>query len=313
MLYGVVQAYNPTDILMAQFTGDIAIIEAIELAGANWTIVVGPGTYAENVLIDKPLTLQTAEGATINPSSGVAVHIQSSDVTVDGFNLTTGGLDAHGVRISVGATGITITGNTITIGGGSTAIYADTNGVPEESKSSNWLISGNTLNAPAGVNLELYDVDAVTIDGNVFGNTAGSNVIVSSELFNLSTIAFTNNDVQGNGGGSMVAFVTDFQKFITGTRSDTVVTTMDNVTITGNTFDGWADRGLRIGDWGGEVTNVVANFNNFLAGADALVNYATASVDATNNWWGQVSGPLGGQIVEVVGTVLSTPWSIALH
>ena len=272
------------------------IIQAgIDAATSNdnyFYVEVGTGgsPYIENVVIDKLLSLNGLTGATIAPTTGCGVEIQASTVTVDNFIINTSGLDAHGIYISAGATGLTLTGNDITIGGGSTAIYADA-GASQTAKSSTWTISGNTLNAPAGVNLELYDVDVVTIDNNTFMNTAGSNVIVSSELFNLAGFTFTNNDVQGNDGGSMVAFVTDFQQYITLTRPDVITTTMDDVTITGNTFDGWAARGLRIGDWGGDVTNVVVNYNSFEGTGTALANQDAVVLNAEDNWWDSTNGP----------------------
>ncbi|MCP6726469.1 MAG: right-handed parallel beta-helix repeat-containing protein [Patescibacteria group bacterium] len=245
---------------------------AVDDAAPDDTINVAAGTYVENVIVDLALTLQGTPGATIAPATGVGVEIQASSVTVDGFTINTWGLNAHGVWISVSATSLTLTGNDIVIDGYSTAIYADA-GVSQTVKSSGWTISGNTLSAAVGVNLELYDVDAVTVDDNVFGITAGSNVIVSSELFDLTGIAFTNNDVQGNNGGSMVAFVTDFQGIALGgiVRNDGILTAMDDVTVAGNTFAGWDSRALRFGDWGNPVTNVVVNSNIFNMSVDSEV------------------------------------------
>jgi len=272
--------------------GDHATIgAAITAATAGDTITVAAGTYAENVVVSKALTLQGAAGATIAPATGHGVEITASNVTVDGFTITP--LDSaddialgiaisvagsgvtisnntittlgknHGIWVGVSFTGLAVTDNVITVGGVATSIYAD-GGPSQTVKSSGWTISGNTLDASLGVNLELYDVDAVTVDDNTFEiATTMSNIIVSSELFDLTgPIVFTNNNVKGNGGGSMVAFVTDFQVYL-GTRVDAFVTTMDDVTIAGNTIAGWASRGLRFGDWGGAVTNVVVNSNTF--------------------------------------------------
>lgn len=293
---------------------------AIDAAAGGETITAALGTYTENVVVDKGLSLQGVSGNIIAPTTGCGVEIQASTVTVDGFTINTLGTDAHGLHISIGATDLTLTDNVITIGGYSTAIYADA-GPSQSAKSSGWTISGNTLSAPAGVNMELYDVDVVTVDDNTFMNALGSNVIFSSELFDLTgPIVFTNNDVQGNDGGSMVAFVTDFQQLITVTRPDVIVTTMDDVTITGNTFDGWAARGLRIGDWGGDVTNVVVNYNSFEGTGIALANQDAVSLDAEDNWWGSANGPVhnnntfnvGSQGCDVVenstGTTDFVPW-----
>ncbi|MEE9399197.1 MAG: hypothetical protein V3V23_02915, partial [Dehalococcoidales bacterium] len=62
--------------------------EAITHASAGDTISVVAGTYTENVVVDKALTLQGASGATIAPTTLIAVEIRASTVTVDGFTIT---------------------------------------------------------------------------------------------------------------------------------------------------------------------------------------------------------------------------------
>ena len=324
----------------------LTIQYAIDTAAGGDIINVAAGTYTENVVINKGLSLQGVSGAIIAPATGIGVEIQASNVTVNLFTvtplstvvnaaqgitittaalstvtisnntITTVGVGGHGIYVAKYITDFTVTGNTITVGAVATVIYADA-GPTQAQKSSTWTISGNTLeatDATGGVNMELYDVDAVTIDNNIFKSTAGSNVIVSSEKFVLTgAIVFTNNDVQGNVGGSMVAFLRDF----TGGHAN--VTTIDDVTITGNTFNNWATRGLRIGDG---VTTVTVNTNEFLATGDALQweNTSAVNLDAENNFWGSTNGPehsdntfnvgfQGGKAVESGNSTIDyVPW-----
>mgnify|MGYP001163278626 CR=1 FL=1 len=156
--------------------------------------------------------------------------------------------------------------------------------------------------------MELYDVDSTTVSGNTFNNVSnGSNVIFSSELSDLTgTITFSSNVINGNGNGagSMVAFLRDFP------TNSGAVTTMDGVTVTGNTFNSWATRGLRIG---AGVTTVVVNRNNFTqtGSGDGITNQNGVTIDGTNNWWGAANGPAGsgsGSGALVSTNVNFTPW-----
>ena len=274
---------NDSNDCLSSGSACLTINAAISKAINGDTVSVAAGTYAETVSIDKALTLQGV-GATsiIQASSGHTVEVSASDITIDSLKI-------------VGST----TGSAIRFLGN---IIHD--GIT---------ISNNTFLSPfTGVNLELRDVHKVTVDGNTFGVTAGSNVIISSDLSNLTgPIVFSNNTVSGNNGGSMVAFLRDFAPV----NSNTVVTTIANVTISGNTFDNWDSRALRIG---AAVTSVTVSQNSFLktgASVEALKNEDTGTVTAVNNFWGKASGPggtvgvgAGGDVVQDSGTVTFRPW-----
>ncbi len=75
------------------------ISSAVAAASAGATVVVCPGTYTEDVVINKALML-TGQGATIDAAGlNNAIQVVSSDVTVSGFTLT----KAIGEGILVGA------------------------------------------------------------------------------------------------------------------------------------------------------------------------------------------------------------------
>ncbi|MEE9248048.1 MAG: hypothetical protein V3U79_05050 [Dehalococcoidia bacterium] len=318
---------------------------AINASLALDTISVAAGTYAETVSIDKALTLQgVGDTSLIQAPSGHSVEVRASDITVDDFKIvgsTTGsairflGNIIHdGITISnntlegVGSqtvvwtcgtasgcqqtTDLTVTLNTITTGnpGGSGLQTAGASNPPH----SGWTVSNNTFSSPfTGVNLELRDVHNVTVDGNTFGATDGANVIISSDASNLTLpIVFSNNTVSGNTNGSMVAFLDDFSPI------DAANTTIDDVTISGNTFDNWGNSNAVVIGFE-EITSVTVSQNDFLktgVGVKALTNLNdTATVIAVDNFWGKASGPggtvgvgAGGEVVEDTGTVTFRPW-----
>ena len=310
------------------------------------TINVAAGTYTENVVVDKALTLQGATGATIAPTTGIAVEIQASTVTVDGFTITP--LDTTddaaqgiaitatgsevtisnniittlgknmGIRVGVSFTGLTITGNNITVGGASTSIYAD-GGPSLSAMNSDWTISGNTLDSPNGVNLELYDVDTVLVDDNIFKITnSNSNLVYSSEVYDVGSVTISNNDFQGNGdiaGVTATIWIESTFQLWDGS------TAVDGVTITGNTFDNWVNYAIEIGESAdptgatfGLVSNVVVNNNDFLDSPTALANYTGNAIDAQNNWWGDELGAnqQSGAGTAGPGVIDSAPWLISL-
>ncbi|MFA5841913.1 MAG: peptidoglycan-binding protein [Candidatus Paceibacterota bacterium] len=79
------------------------------------TINVAAGTYAENLSINTPVTLQSTAGAgsTIISGTGNVITIGSDNVTINGFTVTNG--NTHGMGIySVDHSNLTITNNIVT-------------------------------------------------------------------------------------------------------------------------------------------------------------------------------------------------------
>lgn len=67
---------------------------AIRAASSGDTVRVAPGTYAEHLLIDKPLTLQGAGRPTIDgQGSGDVIRVRAADVRIEGFIIRDSGID----------------------------------------------------------------------------------------------------------------------------------------------------------------------------------------------------------------------------
>jgi len=75
-----------------------SISSAVAAAAAGGTVVVCPGTYAEDVIVQKPLTL-IGQNATIDATNlENAIQVVSSDVSISGFSL----VHANGEGLLVG-------------------------------------------------------------------------------------------------------------------------------------------------------------------------------------------------------------------
>ncbi|WP_428522075.1 hypothetical protein [Roseibium sp.] len=85
-----------------------SIQAAINAATAGDTIYVAAGSYAENLVIDKAITIKALNGGDVNiaPASGVAVTFATGvdgDVTLDGLDLVGNGTSTRGIDVTPGA------------------------------------------------------------------------------------------------------------------------------------------------------------------------------------------------------------------
>ncbi len=291
------------------------IQDAIDAATAGDTINVAAGTYAENIVIENKdnIIIDGSVGSTVEPTSGIGFEIRNSDdITITGFTINTFGLDAHGIYVSTSASAnLNIIDNVININGQSTGIYTK----QVSPAHGGWTISGNTISAPnAGVNIELYDVNDVTVSGNTFEESGSVSFVYSSELSDVSGLILTDNTFFGNGDDAWPGVIptvwieSDFITF----DGDTVV---DDVTISGNTFNDWTNTAILIGEDGccSEVTGVVINQNKFLktSPTSTLESYILEEVNAEYNWWGTiVESEIQVLTNQGVGTVDYDPWCL---
>ncbi|WP_225846743.1 right-handed parallel beta-helix repeat-containing protein [Streptomyces sp. HPF1205] len=115
MAHGVVQVTNPSSSRWRRRTGEYdTLAAALEAATDGDVLTVGEGTYRENLVVDRAVTLRCAGGpgtVRISPPAGVAVTIRSAavvhDLQVEGQDASAAALlveggapELTGVRIS---------------------------------------------------------------------------------------------------------------------------------------------------------------------------------------------------------------------
>lgn len=217
---------------------------AVDDATAGDEIVVAPGTYVENVLINKNLTLKSTGGAAVTTIEGIS------------------GVGALGaIQVTSNTTGLTIGG----AGEGFTILGID-NGLPGienaavyfQGNHSNAHVEGNTITAQGdagllteyGATISGFVITGNTFDGQSFlgGNPAGNGFSMQFTLANVPRQLVTMGGGSGGGGTSNITFTNNQVTGTTGGLSsdagnpeqgNTLVTLDANgALITGNTFAG---------------------------------------------------------------------------
>jgi parallel beta-helix repeat protein len=203
-----------TPVMAATITvpGDYSTIgAAITAASPGDTINVAPGTYAENVLINKALTLVSTVQNGANIQGNVSITVNS--VTVDGFHITNFGQipvpDYSGVYIPSG-TGVVVINNLIdgiaidpvthltvgvhTLYGGNAGVLVKDNviqnvrmGIYNQGSTMN--IEGNTINNASHCGIGVDTSLGTTITGNTISGSGD----VGIEVFGSNVVVHLNN------------------------------------------------------------------------------------------------------------------------
>jgi len=180
--------------------------------------------------------------------------------------------------------------------------------------------NGGDLCPGAGERGAIYmvaDTDGHTITGNAL-NGPGTTQVYRGILFghNVRHVTVSGNHVNGwlsgiyiNPSSDIVIEGNAFYGNYVGIGSDT----LSNVSILGNTFADNESEG-----WGASSVgaNVEAHGNHFNGNnGTAVAHYSGQPIDATDNWWGHISGPYHpitnptGQGDEIGDNVLYDPWT----
>ena len=335
-LPGIVTIYNPGDILMGQVVGSTALECAINgcagppvvpAAGAGFTIMVGPGTYTEDVVINETITVKAVGAAADTIIKGNWV-INADDVTLDGLTFEgqmwidnddctiqdsvfqkSAAADEYLVSygLSSGDSG-TVTNCTfdttnkaadedvaLAVGTpGGLAISGCSFVVDDEDVAvggdHDFTVTDCTFTGSSGIGVGIAAGD-VTVSGSTFDALDNAIVILATS----GAVHIKNNTIT-NSTGDAVTRTTD--GFISEGGAVSITGATD-VVIYGNTISDTdsAEYALECLAGGG---NVYMLFNNITGNAKNVMG----AVNATNNWWGDAAGPASGS---TAGTPTTTP------
>lgn len=315
------------------------------------TITARAGTYTGNIAINRSLTLKGAQagvdatkaarsavrlasGPDFSNESVIAgtVTISAPSVTLDGFTVDTG-TNAFGVNLTGTYADYHVLNNVIRDNSYGVLL----NGTDTSAASTilkNAFINNNKGTEGHGVSAQGLTKN-LTISGNYFaGNYNGSNNSESVNFYGLpdghhSTISVSDNTLNDSSlvFGSMDGLtVTDNSVHMADMADNAALFIAGDVqgaTITDNTLYG-THRSVYIAPNFFSIATASAGIvirKNQLLGADTGIEIAdgryTGTLDATLNWWGNVSGPTistnpNGTGSAIVGTspVIFNPWYI---
>lgn len=293
---------------------------AIDDAVAGDVVEIHEHTYTEDVLVTQSVTL-TSVGAVASTIIEGEIDIDADAVTVNGLTVTnpTGAFGIH--TAESGTTGTTLTNNvvhhigTAGVAGDVQAIYIV--------EADDVLVDGNTV----------HDVEST-------GASAKAIFVGDSTSENLGVV-LSNNDlsaVTAAGGGYGILVNSDLTtglEILDNTVSDYEGAWAHGISLDGDTPDAIVEGnavsdGTGIGTGFGVAVNLESNpsvetvalhQNNFLTDVGVLNQIDNSTAVATENWWGDVSGPtdadnsggtgaliLDDDTLDTWGEVLFSPW-----
>lgn len=294
------------------------IQHAIDRAGRGDTIVVGPGTYNEQLNISKSIILTSPTGdyltsAVVLTGGGsgwslITVGNAASGSVIQGFRFEKVTSSEAVIFGDVGAHDITVKSNSFVDCTGSAIFLYDTgdrssyrgwliasnrvDGIIGAGKAGLWLgtlvnskITGNTIERTNGPAIVLRHLENVTISSNRISNFLVAGVLVPETISPRwgSGLFVSGNLIDGTvqSGRGQTETPDGIQ----------IVSYVTDVHIKGNALTGSA-RGCVVFGSNPAASNVHINFNSIYGNTSyGVQNLSGGRLDATNNWWGASDGP----------------------
>ena len=172
------QAAGPVEVLSTgmEYSTIQAAIDDVNTSAGD-VVLVGSGTYRENVIIDKPVVLlgeNTGEGLpVIDGDGGTGISVQANGTTVRGF------------RVAGSKYGICITSNNNTVT--CNTVFNNTDYGIYLNSSSNNTLWGNTGRSNGIAGIALYDSSYNSLTGNTANNNTCEGFILFNSTFNNLT------------------------------------------------------------------------------------------------------------------------------
>ena len=262
---------------------------AIAAALPGDTILVAPGIYTENVLVNKSVTLAGGGGATIEAVNWMdpALEVTANNALVSGFTVT--GSWVNEIAVTA-ANGVTIDAVNVVDGASFYMAY----GIWVD-RSASTIVSGSTVNISGGPGIVMTSTRLGTVINNTVSGAGGADA-AGIWIWESANTAVSGNTVSGPGVASIIGLLVQESggTTVTGNTLSGCATGLDlrNVTNTGvhhNTISLNSNTGV----WAvGAAGEAIINDNTIAGNQYGVFNEDEALLDCTSNWWGDATGPL---------------------
>ncbi|RCV64848.1 CASH domain-dontaining protein [Methanophagales archaeon] len=160
---------------------------AVDIASAGDTILVYPGVYYENVVVNKPVTLRGIDRPIVDANgNGNAITLCADGITIEGFNVTNSGSRWGDVGIKVTSNSNIVTGNNV---------RNNAHGIHIYKACSNTITNNNVCSSKYyGIALFASSINAIT-DNDISENDH------AIDLYSSGSNTITNNNVHNNSYG----------------------------------------------------------------------------------------------------------------
>ncbi len=303
----------------------LTIQQGITLVDAGGTVDVASGTYDGEITINKSLALIGDPGdASAGPGGSVAI--------IDG-----GSVPGDAIFIGNGVTNVTIKGfeirnftsNDTGIGNGISAWEASTSTITIQDNyfhdlgyngvlvgnddalgdHTNWLIKSNIVDNVGYIGFELTNTSNSSIESNIIhlDNPDIGAIFSSTRRANESGLKIINNEIDGTPSTAFpVIYLYAYDLDVTGPHLDDVLIEGNIISTTGTPAQIYI---RNIGT--GTITGVDVHHNSI----KSLRNTTAQPIDASCNWWTELSGPTlvanpGGTGGTITGASIFAPWLI---
>ncbi|MGC9308541.1 MAG: right-handed parallel beta-helix repeat-containing protein, partial [Thermoplasmatota archaeon] len=281
------------------------IQDAIDNATTGDTVTVYDGTYHENLVIDKEITLQAGSGPVIDGNGGVCITLAASNVTIQGFELMNGTqgilgwidspvngdgwrnvriLDNHIHDMSNGAWGFGIYLGT------ESERYGSSHGMydPSLTELMNFTgleIRGNEINDTTGACITLQSMYAASGQLVVRDNEIHHGDMSAIWIDCCEELLIEDNSLHDCATGIFISAYAD--GYYEGTPNQPY--DCRNIDILYNSI---LDNGRGISLYDGFPATISINCNTIMGNTEyGVFSYLTEEMDATYNWWGDATGP----------------------
>lgn len=327
---------------------------ALATATENDIIVAQAGTYDEpaTVIIDKSLTIR-GPNAGLSPTSGLTATpavvkapgstpvftiLPGKNVTIEGLRIEMNGNNSNAIRYQSNQPG----NNVVIRQNEFTGIGPATGGVVfldfENAANSSARVTDNLIRdvtTPGGSvtsGIQAFRVGTATITNNLVANLTGPGILADDTKAGTEIISNTVNNTGQQGIQLAGGFATIANNDITNTNLTNEIDRggirlresglgggpIESVEIFSNVITK-SFNGIAVRDGGAIVDGTVnINRNNLIGNSNAgLYHGGTGTIDATNNWWDNASGPVvGGTGPNAIagpgaGSVIFDPFAVA--